>query len=31
MYKVIPTERFSSDVEYYVKKKRYFSIDEDIT
>ena len=30
MYKVIPTERFSSDVEYYVKKKRYFSIDEDI-
>lgn len=30
MYVVIPTERFSKDVEYYVKKKKYFKIGEDI-
>ena len=30
MYTVISTERFSKDVEYYFKKKRYFKIGEDI-
>ncbi len=30
MYKIIPTERFYSDVKYYIKKKHYFKIGEDI-
>ena len=30
MYKVIPTERFKKDVKYYVKKKGFVKIDEDI-
>lgn len=30
MYKIIPTERFNSDVKYYIKKKHYTRIGEDI-
>lgn len=30
MYSIIPTERFSEDVEYYVKKKKYRHIADDI-
>lgn len=30
MYKIIPTERFNADVKYYVKKKHYVHIGEDI-
>ena len=30
MYRIIPTERFNADVKYYVKKKRYVHIGEDI-
>lgn len=30
MYKIIPTERFSADVKYYIKKKHYTKIGEDI-
>lgn len=30
MYKVIPTERFNSDVKFYIKKKHYVRIGEDI-
>lgn len=30
MYEVIPTERFSEDVEYYFKKKKYHKIGDDI-
>ena len=30
MYRIIPTERFSSDVKYYIKKKHYVRIGEDI-
>ena len=29
-YTVIPTDKFNDDVEYYVKKKKYKHIDEDI-
>ncbi len=29
-YKIIPTERFNSDVKYYIKKKHYVRIGEDI-
>lgn len=30
MYKVIPTEHFNKDVEYYIKKKKYINIEDDI-
>ena len=30
MYTIIPTERFNSDVKYYIKKKHYVRIGEDI-
>ena len=30
MYTVIPTPRFEKDIKYYIKKKRYFHIGEDI-
>lgn len=30
MYTVIPTARFEKDIKYYIKKKRYFHIGEDI-
>lgn len=30
MYQIIPTQRFVSDVKYYVKKKHYVQIGEDI-
>lgn len=30
MYKIIPTMRFNSDVKYYIKKKHYTKIGEDI-
>ena len=30
MYKVIPTERFMKDVKYYVKKKGFGKISQDI-
>lgn len=30
MYTIIPTERFNSDVKYYIKKKHYIRIGEDI-
>lgn len=30
MYKIIPTDRFNSDVKYYIKKKHYTKIGEDI-
>lgn len=30
MYKIIPTERFNLDVKYYIKKKHYIKIGEDI-
>lgn len=30
MYKIIPTDRFNSDVKYYIKKKNYTKIGEDI-
>ena len=29
-YTIIPTDKFKEDVEYYVKKKKYTHIDEDI-
>ena len=30
MYKVIPTKQFEADVEYYIRKKKYLHIGQDI-
>lgn len=30
MFRIIPTERFSADVKYYIKKKHFIRIGEDI-
>lgn len=29
-YSIIPTKRFQEDVEYYIKKKKFTKIDDDL-